>query len=142
MTTRPTGRGPAVLTAEIQIPFEFRVIDGRDPSRCSSTHKAFTKSINLSGLVFRSPKMTVDSLHLSFADAAYGRNVLEIVLSLGGRFERVQLLGQVEWYEKHSTAHEDSFMVGIGFVDMQADAGATLRDFLHSIKADSRQLRK
>ncbi len=123
-----------MLTAEIQIPFKFRIIDGRDPSRSSSTHKAFTKSINLSGLVFRSPKMMVDSLHLSFADGAYGRNMIEMVLSLGGKFEKVQLLGQVEWYEKHTTAQEDSFMVGIGFVDIQADAGATLREYLQSIK--------
>ncbi len=131
-----------MLTAEVHIPFEYKIVDGTDPSRCSSTQKAFTKSINLSGMVFRTSQMLVDSLHLSFADGAYGRNMLEVVISLGGKFEKVQFLAQVEWYEKQTTATEDTFIVGLGFVDVQADAAATLRDFLKTVSTTMQPLKK
>jgi hypothetical protein len=120
----------AVTTAEIQIPFTFTIIHGIDPSRRSNEYKAKTRSLNLMGLVFEAPEMERDGFHLSFTDTTYGRNSLEIVLDLGKRFQSVEVIGQVEWYERRSTTAGHAFIVGVGFIDVPADALQILREYL------------
>jgi hypothetical protein len=78
----------------------------------------------------------VDGLHLSFTEQSFGRNFLEVSLELGStgkkKFQPVELIGQVEWYERRSTVAGHAFIVGVGFVDPQADAMIILREFLQT----------
>lgn len=120
----------AVAAAEIQVPFTLTIIHGTDPSRRSNPIKTKTRSLNLMGLVFESPAMEHEGFHLSFTDTTYGRNSLEVVLDLGKKFQRVEIMGQVEWYERRSTAAGHCFIVGVGFIDVPADALQTLREYI------------
>jgi hypothetical protein len=120
----------AVAAAEIQVPFTLTIIHGTDPSRRSIPIKTKTRSLNLMGLVFESPAMEHEGFHLSFTDTTYGRNSLEMVLDLGKKFQRVEIMGQVEWYERRSTAAGHCFIVGVGFIDVPADALQTLREYI------------
>jgi hypothetical protein len=142
MSEKLPPRGTAVLTAEVQIPFKYVVIHGTDPSRRSAEQKSFTKTLNLMGLTFDSPRMEVDGFHLSFTESAYGRNALEMVLDLGKRFGSIELLGQVDWYERRNTLTSHSFIVGVGFIDVQADALDLLRDFLYQVRTGPSELRR
>lgn len=120
----------AVTTAEIQVPFTFTIIHGTDHSRRSNQYKARTRSLNLMGLVFEAPEMERDGFHLSFTDTTYGRNSLEITLDLGKKFQNIEVMGQVEWYERRSTTAGYSFIIGVGFLDVPADAQQILREYL------------
>jgi hypothetical protein len=122
----------STFTAEIQIWFQYRVVHGTDPSKKSSLQKAVTKSLSLQGLAFDSPRVDIDGFHLSFTEASYGRNSLEIKLDLGKRFGEVEVVGQVEWYERRMTAAGPGFSVGVGFTNMTADATAILREYLQA----------
>jgi len=124
-----------VLTAEVQVPFKYTIIHGGTPSRRSAEQKARTRSLNLTGLVFETVEMEQDGLHLSFTDSTYGRNSLEITLDLGKKFRTVELLAQVEWYERRATAMGYAFIVGVGFIDVAADALSVLRDYLQQARA-------
>jgi len=124
-----------IMTVEVQLPFTYTVIHGGDPSLRSSLQKAKTRSLNLVGLVFESPSMEVGGFHLSFTESAYGRNSLEITLDLGKKLGSVELLGQVEWYERRATLIGHSFMVGIAFIDVQADELTALREYLVQMHA-------
>lgn len=129
----------ALIGQEIQVPFRFSVIDGEDPSRRSQELTAKTRQLSLNGLVFDATQMDVgDGFHLSFADSGRGRNFLEIVIHLGRQFSDIEVLGQVEWYEKRTTARDQSFIVRVDFVDVSADALAMLREFLHQYHRLSR----
>jgi len=82
--------------------------------------------------------MDQSGFHLSFTESSYGRNSLEIILDLGKKFGEIEVLGQVDWYEKRSTPVGDCFIVGVGFVDVQADEISALREFLQQIKGQMR----
>jgi hypothetical protein len=129
MSDRQSHR-PSSFTADIQLPFRFSVIHGADPTKKSSQQKGLTKSVNLIGLVFETTKMEVDGYHLSFTESTYGRNSLEITLDLGKRFGNVELIGQVDWYERRPTPMGYTFVIGVTFIDIPADALSLLRDFL------------
>jgi hypothetical protein len=134
MSDRQSQR-PSSFTADIQLPFRFSVIHGTDPTRKSSQQKGLTKSINLIGLVFETSKMEIDGYHLSFTESTYGRNSLEITLDLGKRSGNVELIGQVDWYERRPTPMGYTFVIGVSFIDIQADALALLREFLQQNRA-------
>ncbi|MBI4963888.1 MAG: hypothetical protein HY913_11480 [Desulfomonile tiedjei] len=134
MSDRTKSRPPAVLTAEVQVPFKYAIVHGGSPSRRSAEQKAQTRSLNLMGLVFETSDMEKDGLHLSFADSTYGRNSLEIKLDLGKKFRTVEVVGQVEWYERRSTAMGHAFIVGVGFLDVAADVLSLLRDYLQQVR--------
>jgi hypothetical protein len=134
MSEESNGGLRKIMTAQVQVPFTFSVIDAHDPSFRSSEQRAVTKSLNLGGLVFETGKMDVEGFHLSFADATHGRNSLEIILKMGKKSDIVEVLGQVEWYERRSGPEGFSFVVGVSFVDIQADALAMLRDFLQQFQ--------
>ena len=121
----------ASRTADVRVPFAFYVIHGDDPSRRSSIQKASTRSINLVGLVFETPQIEVESFHLSFTEASFSRNAIEIHLDLGKKYDKVELLAQVEWYERRSP---DAFIVGVNFVDIPADALEALRELLKKVR--------
>lgn len=131
MSKQPSRRGiPSLMTAEVQVPFRYRIVHGHDPSRKSAEQKALTRSLNLAGLVFESKDMVKEGFHLSFTEDSFGRNSLEIALDLGKKFRVIEVLGEVECYELRSTASGETFIVGITFMDIQADDLALLREFL------------
>ena len=126
-----SGSHPATrMAVEVQVSFRYTIINGADPSQRSTEQKAVAKTLTLAGLTFESPEMVVGGFHLSFADATFGRNTLEIVLDLGKKFDVVEVLGEVDFYERRSGPTGSSFLVGVVFTDIPADALAVLRDFL------------
>lgn len=129
MTDKTSTRLPATM-AEIQIQFKFTVIHGADPGRRSSVQKGVTRSINLMGLIFETSHMEVDGFHLSFTESTYGRNSLEISLDLGKKYGTLDLVAQVDWYERRPTALGYAFSVGVSFMDVPTDIMATLREYL------------
>ena len=128
--TDKTGTRMTATMAEIQLPFRFTIVHGADPSRRSSEQKAVTKSINLQGLIFETPSMEVDAYHLSFTESTYGRNALEISLDLGKKFGTIELVAQVDWYERRPTPIGHCFSVGVSFIDLPADIMGILREYL------------
>lgn len=129
MSDKPIPRTP-LLMAELQVPFKYTIIHGADPARKSSQQKAFTKSLNLQGLIFEAPSVEQGGFHISFTETTYGRNSLEISLDLGKRFGIIEAIGQVEWYERRSTVFGTTFIIGVNFIDVQTDAMTVLREFL------------
>jgi hypothetical protein len=125
-------RPPANVTADIQLPFSFTVMLGEDPSRRSQPQKAVTRSLSLMGLVFQWPSMEAGGFHLSFTPGSFSQNLLEVTLDLGKKFPPIEVLGQVDWYEKRSTARGHSFLIGVSFIDLQPDALVVLRQFLQT----------
>jgi hypothetical protein len=117
-------------TTNAQTPFKFRIVHGADPTRKSGEHKAFTRTLSLGGLIFESPVVELDGLHISFTEASFGRNFLEIILDLGRKIEPIQVVGQVEWYESRPGIRENVFIVGVSFLDMQPDSLALLRQYI------------
>ena len=131
MSKQPGRRGmTALMTAEVQVPFRYRIVHGHDPSRKSAEQKALTRSINLAGLVFESKEVVKDGFHLSFTESSFGRNSLEITLDLGKKFRVIEVMAEVECYELRSSAAGETFIIGITFMDIQADDLAVLREFL------------
>jgi len=129
----------STIAAEIQVPFKYTIIHGEDPSRRSQQYKGVTRSLNLTGLIFETQKMEADEFHLSFTGGTFARNFLEIALDLGKRFSTVEVLGQVEWYERRSTIIGHAFLVGVSFVDVPVEALEALREFLQQTQALMRQ---
>ncbi len=127
MVNEPDDRIYDVRTADVRVPFTYYVIHGDDPSRRTSAQKAVTRSLNLVGLVFETPSIEAEGFHLSFTEASFSRNSMEIHLDLGKKYARTELLAQVEWYERRSP---DAFIVGVNFIDIPADALDTLRNFI------------
>lgn len=125
------------MAAEVQVPFRYTVIHGADPSQRSSVQKSLAKTLTLAGLTFESPDMVVGGFHLSFCDSTFGRNSLEIVLDLGKKFDAVEVLGEVDFYERRSGPTGSSFLVGVVFTDIPADSLAVLRDFLRQSQSQS-----
>ncbi|MGB6067101.1 MAG: hypothetical protein WBG50_20020 [Desulfomonilaceae bacterium] len=129
----------STIAAETEVRFKYTVIHGENPTRRSPQYKAVTRSLSLSGLIFEAQKMEADGFHLSFSGGTFARNFLEIVLDLGRRFSAVEVLGQVEWYERRPTVAGHAFSVGVGFVDIQVEALTVLRDFLQQTQALARR---
>lgn len=117
-------------TTNAQTPFKFRIVHGADPTRKSEEHKAFTRTLSLAGLIFETPVVELDGLHLSFTEASFGRNFMEINLDLGRKLEPIQVIGQVEWYESRPGIRENMFIVGVTFLEIQPDAMALLRQYI------------
>ena len=128
MTEKTSGHFTGTTNA--QTPFTFRIVHGADPTRKSEEHKAFTRTLSLGGLIFETPVVELDGLHLSFTEASFGRNFLEIHLDLGRKLESIQLSGQVEWYESRPGVRGNVFIVGVSFVEIQPDALALLRQYI------------
>jgi hypothetical protein len=129
----------STFAAEVQLPFRYTVIHGEDPSRRSPQYKAMTRSLHLNGLIFETQKMEADGFHLSFTGGTFGRNFLEIALDLGKRSSTVEVLGQVEWYERRATVIGHAFSVGVSFVDVAVEALAALRNYLQQTQSLMRQ---
>jgi hypothetical protein len=84
----------------------------------------------LKGLIFETPAMVVENFHLSFTESSFKRNSLDISLDLGKRHPKVDLRGQVEWYEKRVSGGVEMFIVSVAFLDPSADDLDTLRQFI------------
>jgi hypothetical protein len=138
MTDKTIGRIHTRVTVETQVPFRFRIVHGEDPSRKSAEQKAVTKSLGLAGLVFEASAVELDGFHISFTEASFGRNFMEIDLDLGRKFPGVSVIGQVEWYENRPGPRGAIFIIGVSFVDLQADAAAILRQFIGTVQSLAR----
>ncbi len=138
MNERTSSRGAAATTIDTHTPFRFRIVHGADPTRKSEEHKAVTRTLSLGGLIFETPVVERDGLHISFTEASFGRNFLEINLDLGRKLPPIQVVGQVEWYESRPGLRENVFIVGVSFVEMQADAVALLRQYIRMASGFSR----
>ena len=138
MSKKVSTQPSATLTADVRVPFRYIVVHGGDPSLRSAEQNGTTRSLNLVGLTFETTQMEVDGFHLSFTESTYGRNALEITLDLGKKLGEIEILGQVDYYERRATAVGHAFIVGVSFVDIQADELAALREFLHQFHGLSR----
>lgn len=138
MSEKTSTQPSATMTAEVRIPFRYIVVHGGDPSLRSAEQRGTTRSLNLVGLAFETTTMEVDGFHLSFTESTYGRNSLEITLDLGKKLGEIEILGQVDHYERRATALGHSFIVGVSFIDIQADELAALREFLNQFHGLSR----
>ncbi|MDQ7784314.1 MAG: hypothetical protein RDU20_15620 [Desulfomonilaceae bacterium] len=128
----------ATMTAEVRVPFRYKIVHGTDPSLKSAEQRATTRSVNLVGLTFETVSMNLDGFHLSFTESSFGRNSLEISLDLGKKLGEIEVLGQVDYYERRSTTEGHCFIVAVGFIDVQADELAVLREFLNQVHGLSR----
>lgn len=135
MTDRRSASYSSAMIVEAQVPFRFKVVHGTDPSRKSPEQKTATRSLSLNGLVFEIPWVEVGGLHISFTEASFGRNCLEISLELGRKWRTLELVGQVEWYEARPTRWGHVFIVGVSFVDVQPDALVLLKEFLRTLQS-------
>jgi hypothetical protein len=133
MSDIKSGRSTAVTSVSLPVPFRFRVVHGMESSRKSTEQRAVTRQLSLSGLIFEIPVVEVDGMHISFTEASFGRNFMEITLDLGKKTDPIEILGQVEWYESRYTPRGDIFIVGVSFVDIPADAIALLRGFIRRV---------
>jgi hypothetical protein len=138
MSDKPEQRTLIAAMADVKVPFTFVVVHGINPTVRSSACHATTRSLHLTGLSFETESIHYDALHLSFTESAYGRNSLEIKLDLGKKLGEIEVLGQVEWYERRVTAMGHTFIVGVSFIDLQADEVATLREFLYQVQSQRR----
>lgn len=112
----------------IRVPFKFTIVHADDPDLTSGPHKAMTRDLTTSGLIFHARSMVMGGLHLSFTEASFSRNLMEISLELARRAKPIELLGQVEWYERR--AGED-FIVGVSFLDLSGETFEILREFVY-----------
>lgn len=133
MVEKTVGRYAGALQADVKVPFTYVVVHGSDPTRRTGEQKAYTRTLQLQGMIFETSHIEVEGFHLSFTESSFGRNYLEIVLDLGKRWPPVEVTGQVEWYERRPTPQGYTFIVGISFVDIQADAQTIIRDYLKFI---------
>jgi hypothetical protein len=138
MTDKPEQRTFVGVTTDAKIPFTFVIVHGINSSVRSSQHKATTRSLNLTGLTFDTESIEYDGLHLSFTESAYGRNSLEINLDLGKKIGEINVFGQVEWYERRTTVTGHMFVVGVSFIDVQADETSALREFVQQVPSQGR----
>jgi hypothetical protein len=138
MSDKSEQRSFIAAMADVKVPFTFVVVHGINPTVRSSECHAATRSLYLTGLSFETESIHHDALHLSFTESAYGRNSLEIKLDLGKKLGEIEVLGQVEWYERRVTAMGHTFIVGVSFIDLQADEVAALREFLYQVQSQSR----
>jgi hypothetical protein len=137
MSNKKESRAYVGSTVDVRVPFRYTIVHGSDPSLRSVEQKGATTSLNLSGLSFETDSMDQGGFHLSFTESTFGRNSLEIKLDLGKKLGEIEVLGQVEWYERRLTAMGHSFIVGVSFVDIQADELAVLREFLRQAQSFS-----
>jgi hypothetical protein len=134
MSNKKELRAYVGTTVDVRVPFRYVIIHGSDPSLRSSEQRATTLNLNLAGLSFETESMDQAGFHLSFTESTFGRNSLEIRLDLGKKIGEIEVLGQVEWYERRLTAMGHNFVVGVSFLDVQADELAALREFLRQIQ--------
>ncbi|MEW6136985.1 MAG: PilZ domain-containing protein [Thermodesulfobacteriota bacterium] len=135
MSDRKDARAYAGSTVDVRVPFRYVIVHGGDSSLRSAEQKANTINMNLTGLTFETDSMDQGGFHLSFTESTFGRNSLEIKLDLGKKLGEIEVLGQVEWYERRHTSIGQNFVVGVSFIDMQADELAVLREFMRQAQS-------
>lgn len=137
MSNKKESRAYVGSTVDVRLPFRYTIVHGSDPSLRSVELRATTTSLNLAGLSFETDSMDQAGFHLSFTESTFGRNSLEMKLDLGKKLGEIEVLGQVEWYERRLTPMGHSFIVGVSFIDIQADELAALRELLRQAQSFS-----
>jgi hypothetical protein len=122
--------------AAVQLPFS-NGYSRRGSISAISAIQSNTRSLHLSSLILRR-KDEADGFRV-FTGGTFGRNFLEIALDLGKRSNPVEVLGQVEWYERRATVIGHAFSVGVSFVDVAVEALSALRNYLQQTQSLMRQ---
>lgn len=112
---------------------KYLVISGKDEMKISRSLEAKVEDLSLSGLVFQTPSMRVDDLHLSYDESPILRNKLTMEIDLPNR-RKVTAIGEVSWYERSFVSKEAFYHVGVAFKEMSPEDRSVLRDYLVSVK--------
>lgn len=117
--------------AEIGLPMRFLVVSGRDHMQVSRSAHGKLEDLFLSGLVFQTPDIRQDDLHLSYDESPLIRNKLIVKIDFpGGR--RFTAIGEVSWYEKSFVAKDSVYHVGVSFTEITLEDREALKEYLVS----------
>jgi hypothetical protein len=112
---------------------KYLVISGKDEMKISRSLEAKVEDLSLSGLVFQTPTMKVDDLHLSYDESPVLRNKITMEIDLPNH-RKVTAMGEVSWYERSFVSKDTFYHVGVVFKEMSPEDRSALRDYLVSIK--------
>lgn len=118
---------------KLNLLMKYLVVSGKDEMKISRSMDAKVEDLSLTGLVFQTPTMKVDGLHLSYDESPSLRNKLTIEINLPNR-RKINAIGEVSWYEKSFVKADPVYHVGVNFKEMSRDDREALRDYLVSIK--------
>lgn len=130
------GESPAVEIrprAGLGLHMKYLVISGKDEMKISRSLDAKVEDLSLSGLVFQTPSMRVDDLHLSYDESPVLRNKLTMEIDLPNQ-RKVTAIGEVSWYERSFVSKDAFYHVGVAFKEMTPEDRNVLRDYLVSVK--------
>jgi hypothetical protein len=124
---------------EVRLPMRFLVVSGRDHMQVSTSANGNLEDLSISGLVFQTPDIRKDALHLSYDESPLIRNrlILEIDLPGGHKFTSV---GEVSWYERSFVAKDSLYHVGVTFTEISPKDREALRDYLVSREKMARSI--
>lgn len=117
----------------LRIPLKYLVISGRDEMKVSRSVSGILEDISMNGLIFKTPSVTVDDMHISYDESPLVRNRLTLEIDLPGR-RKVTALGEVSWYERSLVSKEKVFHVGVTFTEMSEEDRQILKDYLVASK--------
>lgn len=132
-TTRKDLPEGASSEGKLNLLMKYLVVSGKDEMKISRSMDAKVEDLSLTGLVFQTPTMKVDGLHLSYDESPSLRNKLTIEINLPNR-RKINAIGEVSWYEKSFVKADPVYHVGVNFKEMSRDDREALRDYLVSIK--------
>lgn len=118
---------------ELGLPLKYLVVSGEDEMKISRSVDGQVEDLSLSGLVFKTPSMRIDDLHLSYDESPLVRNKLTMEIDLPGG-KKITAIGEVAWYERSLTMSDQIYHVGVNFKEMSPEDRQSLKDYLVSIK--------
>ncbi len=118
---------------ELGLPLKYLVVSGKDEMKISRSVDGKVEDLSLSGLVFTTPSMRIDDLHLSYDESPLVRNKLTMEIDLPGG-KKITAIGEVAWYERSLTMRDQIYHVGVNFKEMSPEDRQSLKDYLVSIK--------
>lgn len=134
--SRQEGQGPDVEPRPrggMGLHMKYLVISGKDEMKISRSLDAKVEDLSLSGLVFQTPTMRVDDLHLSYDESPILRNKITMEIDLPNQ-RKVTAIGEVSWYERSFVSKDAFYHVGVAFKEMSPEDRSVLRDYLVSVK--------
>lgn len=134
--SRQEAEGPNIQTMPrvgMGLNMKYLVISGKDEMKISRSLEAKVEDLSLSGLVFQTPTMRVDDLHLSYDESPVLRNKITMEIDLPNQ-RKVTAIGEVSWYERSLVSKDVFYHVGVAFKEMSPEDRSVLRDYLVSVK--------
>ncbi len=130
---KQTPEGEIRPRAGMGLHMKYLVISGKDEMKISRSLDAKVEDLSMSGLVFQTPTMRVDDLHLSYDESPILRNKITMEIDLPSK-RKVTAIGEVSWYERSLVSKDPFYHVGVTFKEMSPEDRSALRDYLVSIK--------